>query len=593
VRVRTRLFLSSLLAAAVALLVAALLLSWQIRGRQRDAITQRLTDEARLIADLLGAAPALDGAALDQEADRLGRFTASRVTFVADDGRVVGDSTQTAEQLQALDNHGSRPEIVAARDRGIGVSRRYSTTVGTDMLYVAVRTDHPVVRQVRLALALTEIDAQLAAIWRLTFIALAAAIPVALAIAWVLSARLGTRVQDIAAVADRFSAGDLSPPPYDYGTDELGLVGRALDASARELARRLQELARDRARTSAMLTSMVEGVVVVDRDARLQLINRAAQQMLHVDEGAIGRGYLEMVRHPDISALLGAALRGNPADAREVSLARDPGRTFIARAAPVAPEAGGGAVLVLHDVTDLRRADQVRRDFVANVSHELRTPLTAIRGYVEALEDDPSDVANARRFLETIGRQTTRMERLVTDLLRLAQLDARQERLDLVTSDLRQIFEGVVTDLAPAIEAKRQRVSIDVADDSRHAVVDPIKLHDILRNLLENAVHYSPDDTQIALAARLGNDAIVITVSDTGPGIPDDDLTRVFERFYRVDKSRARPGGTGLGLAIVRHLVELHGGTVRAANRPGGGAEFTVTIPGMRVTAPLARSAEL
>jgi two-component system phosphate regulon sensor histidine kinase PhoR len=171
------------------------------------------------------------------------------------------------------------------------------------------------------------------------------------------------------------------------------------------------------------------------------------------------------------------------------------------------------------------------------------------------------------------------MERLVTDLLRLAQLDARQERLDLVASDLRQIFEGVVTDLAPAIEAKRQRVTIEVPEESRHAVVDPIKLHDILRNLVENAVHYSPDDAQIALAARRGDEAIVMTVSDSGPGIPDDDLTRVFERFYRVDKSRARPGGTGLGLAIVKHLVELHGGTVRAANRPTGGAVFTVTIP--------------
>ena len=577
-RVRTRLFLSSLLAAAVALLVAALLLSWQIRERQREAIAQRLTDEARLIADLLGTAPSLAGEALDREADRLGQYTASRVTLVADNGRVVGDSTQTVEQLQALENHASRPEIADARARGTGISRRYSTTLGTDMLYVAAHTDHPIVRHVRLARALTDIDAQLAAIWRLTLIALAAAIPAALLIAWVLSARLATRVQDIADVARRFTAGDLSPPTYDYGTDELGVVARALDASARELARRLAELARDRARTAAMLTSMVEGVVVVDRDARLQLINRAARQMLHVDESAIGRGYLEVVRHPDISSLLGAALRREPADAREVSFARDPARTFIARAAAVSSEAGGGAALVLHDITDLRRADQVRRDFVANVSHELRTPLTAIRGYVEALQDDPSDVANARRFLETIGRQTTRMERLVTDLLRLAQLDARQERLDLIASDLRQIFEGVVSDLAPAIDAKRQRVTIDVPDDARHAVVDPVKLHDILRNLIENAVHYAPDAAEIALAARRP-EALVITVSDSGPGIPDDDLTRVFERFYRVDKSRARPGGTGLGLAIVRHLVELHGGTVRAANRPGGGAVFTVTIP--------------
>jgi two-component system phosphate regulon sensor histidine kinase PhoR len=578
VRLRTKLVLGSLLTAAVALIVAELLLSWQIRARQREAITQRLAGEARLIADLLGAGLQADDDAFDREADRLGRFTGSRVSFIADDGRVVGDSTRTPEQLRTLENHGSHPEIAAARDDAVGISRRYSPTLDTEIVYVAVRTNHPVVRHVRLALALTEIDAQLAAVWRLTLLALAAAIPAALLIAWALSAPLRRRVREIAGVADRLSAGDLSPPAYDYGTDELGAVARTLDAAARELARRLAELARDRARTSAMLTSMEEGVVVVDREARLQLVNRAAREMLRMDESAIGRGYLEVVRHPDIAATLGTALRGGQVDARELSLARDPARTFVARAASVPADEGGGAVLVLHDTTDLRRADQVRRDFVANVSHELRTPLTAIRGYVEALQDDPSDVANTRRFHDTIGRQTTRMERLVTDLLRLAQLDARQERLDLVASDLRQILEGVVADLAPGIEAKRQRVTIDVPDDARHAVVDPGKLHDILRNLVENAVHYSTEDTEIALAARR-HDALAITVSDSGPGIPDDDLTRVFERFYRVDKSRARPGGTGLGLAIVKHLVELHGGTVRAANRPTGGAVFTVTIP--------------
>ena len=577
-RVRTKVFLSSLLTAAVALIVAALLLSWQIRARQREAIAQRLTDEARLIADLLGTSTVLTGDALDAEADRLGQFTASRVTFVADDGRVVGDSAQTADQLQALENHGTRPEIAAARIGTIGVSRRYSTTLGTDMLYVAVRTDHPVVRHVRVALALTEIDAQLAAIWRFTLITLAAAVPASLLLAWLLSARLGRRVRGITAIADRLAAGDVSAPAYNYGNDELGYVARALDASARQLLQRVAELARDRARTSAMLTSMEEGVIVVDRDARLQLINRAARMMLGVDEDAIGRGYLEAVRHPDITAVLGSALRREHLEARELSLSRDQTRTFLAHAAPVPADAGGGAVLVLHDTTDLRRADQVRRDFVANVSHELRTPLTAIRGYVEALQDDPTDAANARRFLETIGRQTARMERLVTDLLRLAQLDAHQERLDLVDSDLRQIFDGVVADLAPAIEAKRQRVTIDVADSARHARVDAAKLHDLLRNLVENAVHYSPEAAEIAIAARRDGE-LVITVADSGPGIPPDALTRIFERFYRVDKSRARPGGTGLGLAIVRHLVELHGGIVRASNRPGGGAMFTVSIP--------------
>ena len=576
---RTKLFVGSVAAAAVSLLVLAALLSYEVRQRQRAAIEQRLSDEARLIAELLPSAGAVDPSALDLEADRLGKYSASRVTLIAQDGRVVGDSEQTPAQLTTLENHGTRPEVVAARETGIGVSQRFSTTVNTDMLYVAVRASHPTVRFVRVALPLTEIGTQLAAIRNLTIVALAVAVPAALLIAWVLSARLGRRVEEIATVARRHVRDGPAGVP-DYGTDELATVAHVLDSTIQELSRRVGELSRDRARSEAILTGMVEGVLVVSADGRLQLVNRAAQEMLRVDQTAIGRGYLEVIRHPDISAQLSTALRGEELDTRELTLTRDPGRMFVARAAPVASSGGGGAVLVLHDVTDLRRADQIRRDFVANVSHELRTPLTAIRGYLEALRDDPADTETATRFIDIIWRQTTRMERLVSDLLRLARLDARQEVLERAMCDVRQILQAVVTDLAPTIEAKEQRVVIDVPEEACRVAADPAKLHDVLRNLIENAVNYSPDQTEIRLSAARTDGSCAITVSDSGPGLPPGDLTRVFERFYRVDKSRSRPG-TGLGLAIVKHLVELHGGTVMASNRPEGGAVFTVTLPGV------------
>ncbi len=410
--------------------------------------------------------------------------------------------------------------------------------------------------------------------------AFALAAPIAAGIAWFLSALANRRVQRIAAVARRYAEGDLTRPAYDYGGDELGAVARVLDSSVQELGRRIEELSRDRARMEAILSGMVEGVLVVDRHGRLQLVNRAAQEMLHVDAAAAGRPYLEVIRHPDIASQLATALRGQSADSRELALVRDPTRTFVARAAAVASGGGGGAVLVLHDITDLRRADQIRRDFVANVSHELRTPLTAIRGYVEALLDEPPDEGTTRRFLEIIARHSTRMERLVKDLLRLARLDARQEVLDMAPCDAHQIFGAIVADLAPAIEAKRQRVSIHVEPDACILHADPAKLHDVMRNLVENAVNYSPEEAEIRLAASRRDGSLVITVADSGPGIPPGDLARVFERFYRVDKSRSRPGGTGLGLAIVKHLVELHGGKATAENRPSGGAVFTVTLPG-------------
>jgi two-component system phosphate regulon sensor histidine kinase PhoR len=237
-------------------------------------------------------------------------------------------------------------------------------------------------------------------------------------------------------------------------------------------------------------------------------------------------------------------------------------------------------VLVLHDITDLRKADRIRRDFVANVSHELRTPLTAIRGYVEALMDDPTDSAERHKFLEIIARHSARMERLVKDLLRLARLDAGQEPLELADVSIDTLFSGAVADVSPGIEQRHQHVTITVDPAVPVVRCDPAKLHDVLRNLIENASAYTPEGSEIMLGAT-GDAAVVrLTVADSGHGIPEAELSRVFERFYRVDKARSREsGGTGLGLSIVRHLVELHGGTVSVANRPEGGAQFTISLP--------------
>jgi two-component system phosphate regulon sensor histidine kinase PhoR len=234
---------------------------------------------------------------------------------------------------------------------------------------------------------------------------------------------------------------------------------------------------------------------------------------------------------------------------------------------------------VLHDISDLKNADQIRRDFVANVSHELRTPLTAIKGYAEALVDDPDDEEARPRFLGIIHRQADRMERLVKDLLRLARLDAGQETVDYAPCDVGATANAIVTDFEQVIAAKRQRVLVAIPAEHRTLVTDPAKMHDILRNLVENAVNYTPEGGAIDVSMTVRDDHFELTVKDTGPGLPAADLLRVFERFYRVDKSRARPGGTGLGLAIVKHLVQVMGGTVTAGNRQDGGAVFTVTLP--------------
>lgn len=579
VRFRGKVFLAAFVVGIVSATAAGLVLQGWIRRLTVEHIEATLAAETRLAAELLTRNPGLPPDLLDGEADRMARLAGVRVTLIGRDGRVLGDSTEDGTALAAMENHGQRPEVQAAREQPEVLIRRYSTTTDYDTLYAVIRIDHPAIAFVRLSLPLTEVAEQQRTVLWLVLAGVLASLPVAALGAWLVSTPISRRVEAIAAVARRYATGDLTRPPVGYGDDELGDVALALDGAIHELGRRVDELAHDRRHLRAILSGMVEGVVVLDPQGRLVMANDAASGMLKLDDTLTGRRYQEWMRQPELFAQIAQALDGEATGGVEFVLARDPSRTCVSRAAP-AGEPQGGAILVLHDISDLRRADRVRRDFVANVSHELRTPLTAIRGYVEALLDDPPAPDEARRFLEIIARHTTRMERLVKDLLRLARLDAGQETTDMVDCDLGSVLQGVITDLAGSIDHRGVAVEVRLANDARTLLSDPAKLHDVLRNLIENAVNYVPEGGQVVVEAEREPAGLLLRVLDDGPGIPMADLTRVFERFYRVDKSRSRaPGGTGIGLAIVKHVVELLGGTVTAGSRAEGGAVFTVRLP--------------
>jgi two-component system phosphate regulon sensor histidine kinase PhoR len=574
---RTRTFIGACLASFAALAVATLLIEQSLRRYLYDDIAASLLTEARLVGALLSGRPAL--ADPDREADALGRLIHARVTFVAADGQVLGDSEVESGQLSSLENHAAREEIVQARQTGAGTAIRQSRTTGVETMYTAVSVKDSPIAYARVALPLTVVDERVSSLRRRALIGLGAGLVAALLLTWAASGLLNRRIRAIAEVAGRYKTGDFSQPARDHARDEIGVVADVLDDTARELGAKLGEMARERAHMAAILTGMVEGVVLVNAAGRLVLTNPAVRAMLRLPGTAEGCHYLEVVRHPDIAAQLAAVLAGGQPAPTEVHLDQDGRRVFAGHVVAVARERGGGAVLVLHDITDLRRADQVRRDFVANVSHELRTPLTAIRGYVEALSDDPTS-PEARRFLEIISRHALRMERLVHDLLRLARLDARQEALDRADCAIAALVTAVEHDMQTLLAGRRQQIQTAIAPEAAVVSGDPAKLHDVLRNLVENASNYSPEDTAIDIATRREGEWLTLTVADRGPGIPEADLPRIFERFYRVDRSRTRdPGGTGLGLSIVRHLVELHGGRVTAANREGGGAVFTVRLP--------------
>ena len=574
---RTRTFLGVFLTSALVLIVSTVLVERSLRLYMVDAIRRELVAEAKLTAYLLGQQAAPPD--FDVEADALGRVLGARVTLIAADGHVLGDSEVPATHLPGLENHASREEIVSALQSGEGTFARRSHTTGVETMYVAARVARGDVAFARVALPLTAVDAQIATVRRLSLVGLGAGLLVALLLTAATSVLLNRRLRVVAETARRYQAGDFTRPARDHGTDEIGMVANVLDETARELGIRLTEMDRRRAHMDAILNGMVEGVILLDATGRLVLTNPAVRSMLRLPEPAEARHYMEVVRQPDLVTQLAAALGGQPTRPVEVPLAGDTRRTCMANTVPVAPERGGGAVLVLHNITDLRHADQVRRDFVANVSHELRTPLTAIRGYVEALADGP-EPEQSRQFLEVISRHTLRMERLVRDLLRLARLDAGQEVVARDACHLDGILTDIEHELEPLLGSRHQRIARQFADGNAVVRADAAKLHDILRNLIENAANYNADSGTLDVRSRSDEGQVAIEVADRGPGIPDVDLPRIFERFYRVDRSRSRdPGGTGLGLSIVKHLVELHGGTVSAANRPGGGAVFLVRLP--------------
>lgn len=585
---RTRIFLVAFIAAFGTVSAATALVSWSVRRDMLRRLESGLASEARLAAELIARQPDTSEQALDEEADAIGDRIVARVTLIASDGRVVGDSERSGEALAAMENHGNRPEVKQALSEGAGVSTRHSATIQTDMMHVAVPVSPPTrsVAVVRLALPLSGVEEQLGSVRRLSVLALLVGLAISAGLAWWFSSLASRRLREVAAIAEQYRRGDYARHPVDFGADEIGTVASVLGQSVQDLRLRVGELAHDRALTAGILKGMAEGVIVVDGRGQVQLLNDAARRMLHVAPGQ-GRHYLEVIRHPAIAGVLGAALGGEQPSPVEVTLSADRDRDFIANVTPVDTGKSRLAVAVLHDVTELKNADRVRRDFVANVSHELRTPLTAIRGYVEALLEEPNLSEDTLRFLQVIARNSGRMERLVRDLLRLARIEAGQERLELAEASTQAVFADAAGVLQPFLERRRQRLEVNIGEGAGSVRVDPAKMHDVLRNLLENASAYAPPGTTIHLRARRDESRIVVEVEDEGPGIPEADLARIFERFYRVDKARARAaeegqadhGGTGLGLAIVKHLVTLHGGTVTVENAPTGGAIFTVDLP--------------
>ncbi|HEY9426151.1 MAG TPA: ATP-binding protein [Gemmatimonadaceae bacterium] len=561
-----RIFLGFALVIAVLVLLMVALSSARLKSELAASEVRRLTREASFVAVQWANAPDADalanaaGAALDH-----------RVTLVDSTGRVIGDSEFDGPALVLLENHATRPEVSTARHGDTGISRRSSVSRGDDEIYVAVPGPRGGVARVSMS------TAQLAGIVRRArndiLLSGAIALAAALLIATAIARRVTRPVVELRDVARAVAAGDLSRRPTLSSSDEVGELGSAVRDMADQLSGRLAALQEEEGLLIAALESLHEGVVAVDARRQVIRLNESARRILGVRD-TVPFSATRLPHDPVLHAALEGALSDVPPEAAETVIGS---RTVAVTARALG---GGGALLALLDLTERRRLEAVRRDFVANVSHELKTPLTVIGGFAETLVSDDVPQLQRAQFAEAIRSNAERMRRIVDDLLDLSRIESGGWRPIPELVDVRAIAEEVLDGARRDGRDKGVHFELDLSDDAQTVFVDSTALRQILVNLVSNAARHTPAGGTVTVFTRSSPEGKWLGVRDTGTGIAAEHLPRIFERFYRVDRARSREGGgTGLGLSIVRHLVEAHGGHATAESEPGKGTTIAALFP--------------
>lgn len=580
--IRAKLFLVLFSLIVVSVGAVSIYISILLNHRLTDQVREDLRVKGELIRDRLereGIAPN-DDASWIKAVDELGMRSHAWVSLIRRDGKVLADSKVSADKLASLENHSTRPEIVDALERGSGSSIRYSTTLSRRMVYVALpfRRDGQVVGTVRVAEPLAAVEETLADAHRALLSSVLLAALIAAAVSILAADRVSAVVRSLTESAAKMAAGDLEIRTRAEGSDELAELGRALDLLAINLSAAMGALRKERDLLGGIVSAMHEGLLVLDGDGRIAMVNPALRKMLLLGPDLVGKYPLEVIRHPDFAALLEQCKGSNEPVPIEIELVALKPTYLLLHAVRIAET--GRLLVVFVDVTEIRRLERIRTDFVANVSHELRTPITAIRGYAETLRAGAlSDPEVAASMVEIIFRQSERLSRLVEDLLELSRLEGSELKLSAQPVLLLELANRAVDAVRPRAESKGIHLQIRIPDDLR-ALADERAVEQILLNLLDNAVKYMPSGGQVTITAAARDGRCEIEVRDNGGGIEAKHLSRLFERFYRVDKGRSRDmGGTGLGLAIVKHLVAGMKGEVKVVSAPGKGSTFTVILP--------------
>jgi len=519
-----------------------------------------------------------------QLAASIGSAIKARVTIIAPDGTVIGDSDVGQARLAQLENHLQRPEVQEALKNGNGSALRYSDTLRTSMLYSAVTYGGSTIDGViRLATPLEYLTSTRNSLHGMVGGAIAVTVLIALLFSYALSNLTSRPLRDMADAAARIGYGGSKSKIPVVSHDEIGLLAGVLNDMSERIEDQVQRLSAEKQRLDTILRSMGEGIMVTAPDGVITLVNPAFRRLFSITGDVEGKKLVEISRHPDLLEAFNDLVKPDVKElVREIAIQPNDITLFTHWVPLNVDGVRQGIVAVFHDISDLKKVENMRRDFVANVSHELRTPVTIIKGYAETLLDGTlkSDPVRAMRFVEIISSHSDRLTNLINDILTLSSLETKDALLELNPIDV----SGTIAKACMLLQERAIQKNIVIINETvdvplPRVMADQGRLEQVVVNLLENAIKYTPDGGTVRLFTEDDGGFVRVSVADTGIGIPFKDLPRIFERFYRVDEARTREqGGTGLGLAIVKHIVQLHGGIVAVASEPGKGSQFSFTI---------------
>ncbi|MGM0882517.1 MAG: two-component system histidine kinase PnpS [Bacillota bacterium] len=584
---RTRLTLIMIAMIALSVSTAGLFMAKTFKENHIDALEDNMVREMQIISARMEWKAGELSSLYDHytnEAKELKRYTGARVTFIRNDGVVLGDSDWDPSQM---DNHLDRVEVKEALEVGTGRAIRESDTANQNMMYVAIPVEiipDQAPNIIRLAMSLNEVDQSIRNLTMVLVLGLLALFLVAAIISYRIALSMTLPLEQITKVAKRIKNMDYRARVKVTKQDEIGELGNAINAMADSLQVQMTRIQQNENQLESVLDNMINGIVMIDKNGKIVLMNRRAEEVLGFSaRELVGRHFAEAKQQYELSQMIQEGFKNKEHLREEITFYFPEERLLELNLVPIHPDGNefSGVLLVLQDVSAIRRLERMRSEFVANVSHELKTPITAVKGFAETLLGGAvNDEETARSFLQIIYDESDRLNRLIGDILELSKIESR--RVPLVFSPVE--VDSFVSKSVKLMESEAARKNIELSmniEPGLYVEADEDRLRQIIMNLLSNGINYTPDGGRVSVKVEgIGDDHIRISISDSGIGIPKKDLPRIFERFYRVDKARSRSsGGTGLGLSIVKHLVELHKGTISVTSSLGVGSTFIIELP--------------